>query len=273
MEELVLNRCSQSQDGVTAEDLAKSTGLTLPQIMDVVNPLLAAHKLQMFTDAITQTPIFRAYDLAEASKIKNLSPEEMLVYQSILAAGNTGLWTKDMRARTNLQQPQITKIIKALENRKLIKAVKSVASANRKVYMAFDVEPAREISGGAWYTEHEFDAEFISTLRQACINFIEREGYVTVDDVAEFIRGSNLTKVELTNEDYSSILETLILDGIVEKNVTGAEAIYQRVTHEPLKTTALTSMPCGVCPVAADCTPDGVISPATCVYYQHWLAF
>jgi RNA polymerase Rpc34 subunit len=94
-----------------------------------------------------------------------------------------------MKTRTNLQQPQITKIIKQLESRKLIKvtlqsstrdsarclhahsgatapfearnshdhgtlrlqAVKSVASANRKVYMSYNVEPAREITGGAWY--------------------------------------------------------------------------------------------------------------------------
>ncbi len=28
--------------------------------------------------------------------------------------------------------------------------VKSVASANRKVYMEYDVEPSREITGGAW---------------------------------------------------------------------------------------------------------------------------
>lgn len=31
-----------------------------------------------------------------------------------------------------------------------VQAVKSVASANRKVYMEYDVEPAREITGGAW---------------------------------------------------------------------------------------------------------------------------
>lgn len=32
----------------------------------------------------------------------------------------------------------------------IAQAVKSVASANRKVYMEYDVEPSREITGGAW---------------------------------------------------------------------------------------------------------------------------
>ncbi len=31
-----------------------------------------------------------------------------------------------------------------------LQVVKSVASANRKVYMEWDVEPSREITGGAW---------------------------------------------------------------------------------------------------------------------------
>lgn len=40
----------------------------------------------------------------------------------LLCMSSAGLWTKDMKTRTNLQQPQITKILKQLESRKLIKA-------------------------------------------------------------------------------------------------------------------------------------------------------
>jgi hypothetical protein len=35
---------------------------------------------------------------------------------------------------------------------------------------------------------------------------------------------------------------------------------------------ALSSSPCGVCPVARQCSPAGVISPRTCTYYTHWLS-
>jgi hypothetical protein len=86
-----------------------------------------------------------------------------------------GIWTKDLKIRSNLQQPQarhawlparsaharsltrlcvarqINKCLKSLEQRKLIKAVKSVASSNRKVYMLYELEPSREITGGAWH--------------------------------------------------------------------------------------------------------------------------
>ena len=40
--------------------------------------------------------------------------------------------------------------MKTLEGRGLVKNVKSVQHANRKVYMLAELEPAREITGGAW---------------------------------------------------------------------------------------------------------------------------
>jgi len=39
------------------------------------------------------------------------------------------------------------------------------------------------------------------------------------------------------------------------------------------ETTALTAIPCGLCPVMDQCCEGGQISPQTCVYYQTWLEF
>lgn len=99
-----------------------------------------------------------------------------------------GIWTKDLKLQTNLQQPQITKTLKNLEQRKLVKAVKSVSNASRKVYMLYELEPAREITGGAWYTEHEFDSEFIGVLQHACHQFILHKQDCSLDEIAEFVR-------------------------------------------------------------------------------------
>ena len=71
-----------------------------------------------------------------------------------------GIWTKELRARTNLQQPAVARMLKALETRGLVKSVRSVANGSRKVFMLSGLEPAREVTGGAWYTGHEFDSAF-----------------------------------------------------------------------------------------------------------------
>jgi len=48
--------------------------------------------------------------------IRNINPCSLLA----------GIWTADLKRRTNLQQPQINKALKNLEGRSLVKAVKTV---------------------------------------------------------------------------------------------------------------------------------------------------
>lgn len=49
-----------------------------------------------------------------------------------------------------MAQTAVAKILKNLENRELIKAVKSVNEGKRKIYVLWDLEPAPEITGGLW---------------------------------------------------------------------------------------------------------------------------
>lgn len=58
-----------------------------------------------------------------------------------------GIWIRDLRRSSNLQQPQIAKILKTLMSRKLIKCERSIAGKNKKVYMLYDLEPAKEVTG------------------------------------------------------------------------------------------------------------------------------
>ena len=56
-----------------------------------------------------------------------------------------------MKLRTNLAQPVIQKILKTLETRRLVKSVKNINNPSRKVFMLFELEPSRELTGGAWW--------------------------------------------------------------------------------------------------------------------------
>ena len=61
---------------------------------------------------------------------RGLAGDEMVVFKCVEMAGNKGIWTRDLKIRTNLHQTVITKSLKTLENKKLIKAVRPV-----KVYL------------------------------------------------------------------------------------------------------------------------------------------
>eukprot|EP00245_Coleochaete_scutata_P005802 TRINITY_DN19670_c0_g1_i1.p1 TRINITY_DN19670_c0_g1~~TRINITY_DN19670_c0_g1_i1.p1 ORF type:complete len:316 (-),score=71.55 TRINITY_DN19670_c0_g1_i1:238-1098(-) len=282
VEQAILALCRRNPDGLSDKELEKELShIPVLDRANAINSLLQKRMLQLFKHG--DSLIYRELDHEEAVKFKGLASEDMLVYQVIQQSGNMGIWTRDLKMKSNLQQPQITKILKTLESRKLVKAVKSVVSKNRKVYMLYELEPSKEITGGAWYTEHEFDAEFIAVLRQQSLDIVLREAMVSLETIAEYVRRTGVTKVDLRYEDYLQVVDTLVYDGEIDAVISSgvgkdakfpAGSVYYRPSKEKVpESSAFTNIPCGVCPVMALCTDNGIISPKTCLYYQQWLQF
>ncbi|EFJ44657.1 hypothetical protein VOLCADRAFT_118667 [Volvox carteri f. nagariensis] len=265
VEEDLLRLLRQNPQGVTDEALSAALpGVPIEERVNAVNSLLAANRLQLLKNSSNKI-VYKEVAAEEAAKFKGLSTEELLLYQCIKAAGNTGM-------------PGITKILKVLESRRLVKSVKNVNNPSRKVYMLSELEPSRELTGGAWYTENQFDSEFINVLREACYSYIKRKDKVSssLGEIAAFIRSRGFSKVELRIEDIHTIIMTLVYDGRVdevEPEGDEDEDHYRLAVLGIPDSTSLTDVPCGVCPVAGECAEGGVISPQTCIYYDKWLEF
>ncbi len=181
-------------------------------------------------------------------------------------------------------------MLKALKSKKLIKEVKSVNSTRKIVYMLYDLEPDSSITGGAWYSEQEFESEFVEILNQQCYRFLHQrletakrdvavEGplavrnasHASADDVLDYISNLGISKVTLKTSDIEAILNTLIFDGKVEKDVS---ASTYRAVEALLPTPGLMRVPCGGCPNIKSCSVDGggKVTPTKCVYMKDWLA-
>ena len=63
----------------------------------------------------------------------------MMIYQVIEKAGNKGIWTRDIKTATNVNQNTMTKTLKSLEGRHLVKTAKSVTSKSKKLYMLYEL--------------------------------------------------------------------------------------------------------------------------------------
>ena len=299
-ETAILEQCKLHPEGIPDVDLAaKISHIPVTDRAVAINRLLSQRKLQIFKDG--DALVYKEVKQDEAVKFKGLSSEDLLVYQIIQQSGNTGIWTKELKQKSNLPQTQIGKIFKSLEARKLIKAVKHVAQQNRKVYMLYELEPSREITGGAWYTEHEYDAEFIHVLREQCVKFILARGKVTLEDVCDFVKQTKLSHVELGQEEVLQIVNTLVYDGKVDAHeeleldkerdpddpagehggdddddldyMENVIVVYRPASLPIPESSAFTAVPCGVCPVFQECAPGGLVSPETCQYMQDWLSF
>ncbi|EMD37071.1 hypothetical protein CERSUDRAFT_155527 [Gelatoporia subvermispora B] len=209
--------------------------------MNTINFLLGTGLLKPLKDAKGQLS-FRAVQKKELELKKDLTDEESLVLSYIQSAGNEGIWTKHLKAKTELHQTVIDRSLKSLTQKQLIKAVKSVKFPTRKIYMLSHLEPSVEMTGGPWYTDNELDTEFIKLLCSACLRFIRDRStpktkasedapartqplfsisaapsYPTAQQILTFLGKSRITETQLAIEHVESLLNVLVLDGEVEK--------------------------------------------------------
>lgn len=181
-----------------------------------LNELIQKNKIDVLKkgDAL----IYRLKDPTKQTAFE-MNNDEKVIYNIIEAAGNTGIWTKDIRVKSNLAMQQLTKILKNMENRKLIKAVKSVNASKKKVYMLFDLEPGRSVTGGAWYSDSDFETEFVDVLNAQCLRYLiekriegqkqAKEGptavfmksICSVKEVHAFIKNLQISKIDLQEDD------------------------------------------------------------------------
>jgi hypothetical protein len=41
--------------------------------------------------------------------------------------------------------------------------------------MLYNLEPDRTVTGGAWYSDQDFESEFVEVLNQQCYKFLEQK--------------------------------------------------------------------------------------------------
>jgi len=150
----------------------------------------------------------------------------------------------------------------------------------------YDLEPDRSITGGAWYSDQDFESEFVEILNQQCHRFLrerlEKAGKKAASlgplatrsaaaapssDVLKYITDLQISKVQLKTEDIEAILDTLVYDGRAERAGPG----HYRARDPMLPPTGLMRSPCGGCPIVAECEPEGEVNPARCIYFKDWL--
>ncbi|ERN07478.1 hypothetical protein AMTR_s00019p00255850 [Amborella trichopoda] len=210
-----------------------------------------------------------------------LAHDDKKVYEMIEKSGNKGIWSAEMKKY--IPENILNKSLKLLLSKNLIKLVANVHNPRRKVYMLANLQPSEEISGGTWYSGKEFDTELIDVLKQHTLRFITKMKVVILDKIADSIKTSEILKVEVRIQEVKQVVDSLILDREIEAVLSNGSAEFlsipkgkvcyrcRKMGH--LEPASFVSVPCGVCPVINECTPDGVISPKTCEYYQRWLDF
>ncbi|XP_076882401.1 uncharacterized protein LOC143530858 [Bidens hawaiensis] len=216
-----------------------------------------------------------------------LAEVDRKVLDAIKSRKEMAIWSRDLKSETNLPDQVINKSIKNLLNASLIKEVVHVQQKGRKHYIGADFQPSTEVTGGSWYNDGVLDVAYVDQLKDLCLKIIRRLKVATADGVYDFFKANRLTNTECTSQQIIEILRSMVLDNmIIDVKSTGlgeyhsipvGQVCYRCLptggANQGPKAGALVSVPCGVCPRIRQCTPDGLISPSTCVYYTKWLDF
>lgn len=303
------------ENGIDENELSKTMASTPSDIrVSAVNSLLRDSKIQLCKRGADL--IYRVLDSKTFSNHSNLqnssiSFEEKVVYQVVESAGSKGIWNREIRNQTKLPLNQMSKILKNLETKKLIKAVKSVTASKKKLYMLYGLEPDKSVTGGAWYSGNlEFEVEYVQVLQEQCYHFIKRRlltasskdfveardcSLVSSVEVKEYIDELKISTIKLTLQDIEMVLETLVFDGSIEKIVEekqtpdndivksekvltsdeedGTNLVYKyRALSKSVISTGVMRVPCGQCPYIHECRRGAVINPEKCLYFERWFS-
>jgi DNA-directed RNA polymerase III subunit RPC6 len=190
-----------------------------PLLVEIINELSKESKLLMSKSAVDNDLFYTLVSDDVAQKYAGLDVSAKLVLQCIEKAANKGIWTKEIRMQTNIQQQALNKIFKLLEQRHLIKPVKSVTAKAKKLYMLYELTPSKELTGGVWYSGLEFDHEFISELRTFALQCVKRlnggQG-VTLDEIKNKMVQAKVSRVELNSDEVKQLVQTLVYDYYIE---------------------------------------------------------
>ncbi|XP_076638032.1 RNA polymerase III subunit F isoform X3 [Colletes latitarsis] len=275
LEQKIIALAQVRPKGISDKDLmVEMPDLQPAQRAQIINKLLTQGHFDLFKQG--GSLLYRLKDPSKAKIAKGADNEEKIVYTIIEEAGNKGIWIRDIRFKSNLMPTQLNKILKSLETKKFIKAVKSVAASKKKVYMLYNLEPDTSVTGGAWYQDQDFEAEFVDVLNQQCYRFLEKKREQMNSCKGGPIAARNVTfasskEVKLSVEDLEMILDTLVYDGKVERTLSGDGSNLYRAVEPLLNSPGLIKSACGVCPVRKNCCEVGDVTPTKCQYISEWL--
>ncbi|KAM9909526.1 hypothetical protein OXX80_000168 [Metschnikowia pulcherrima] len=202
---------------------------------------------------------FQVISLSETKKLTSMSDDEQMIYTYIEASGREGIWTKTLKAKTNMHQHIVMRCLKSLESQRYIKSIKSVKHPTRKIYMLYNLQPSIDVTGGPWFTDSELDTEFIDSLLTVIWRFISSKtfptafqepqantnifgsvypahhtGFANLDSIMDFIISHKITNIDLATSDIRSLCEVLIFDDKIEL-VQGTFDVYKATWQSVLE--------------------------------------
>lgn len=227
VEEKILSHVKSKVGTFTEKELKSSfPNLSIEQIQDALVKL--QHLNQIKRDNKNQIIYIR-------------KPEEdqKIIFDCLKESKAKGCTMRDLKMITKLPPNLITKILKKMEDRKLIKGIKGQKSKS-KVYLLFEEIPDEEITGGIWFSNGEVDMEFVNQLSKLVFSFVKSltrvllplDSNPTIHDINNFLVKSNVLSVEINETDLQKLLDVMVSTGILQEIKSNEKKMYRALDFD-----------------------------------------
>lgn len=108
-----------------------------------------------------------------------------MVYASIESSGTAGIWTKTIKAKSGVHSKVLDRVYKSLEQKGLIKPMKSVKHPQRKMYIRAGLTPSEEATGGTWFNDGRLDIGMIEAVTDAIEAYCSFQSWKEAQDDSE----------------------------------------------------------------------------------------
>ena len=175
--EKVLAFLKSNPDGVTQDKLTSAIHFREDLIADSLNSLISLNRITLIETS--EGVLFKYRSEKEALKFRDLTKEEIAVYEVVMQSGSNGISTIDIKIKLKIDNTTyINKILTKLSKKFLIKSLKVLNTRNKKVWMGIDVEPSQEITGGIWCNDQEFDNNLVTVFCEKVTDYIGNQKLV-----------------------------------------------------------------------------------------------
>ena len=288
--ERVLTFLKSNPEGATQEKLTSAIPFNEELIVDSLNTLIDLNRITIIESS--EGALFKYRSEKEALKFRDLTKEEIAVYEVVTQSGNNGISTNDIKMKMRIDNTTyINKILTKLSKKFLVKSLKVLNTKNKKVWIGYDIEPSQEITGGIWCSNQEFDENLVNVFSEKCLEYIGSQKQVSRKEILFFARSTNLTRNanEIKEDDVQTILNILVFDGKIEpifpesldnkylgnkyslllnKNDNAIDLVRYRKIKEFKTNLIYDYIPCFLCPAFSECKSDNVVNAIECPHLK-----
>ncbi|KAJ5066884.1 RNA polymerase iii DNA directed 39kd subunit-related [Anaeramoeba ignava] len=238
-----------------------------------INQLLKEGRLRLMKKVENNALLLRRIPDSEAEKFQGLTQQDMFVYQIVERSANQGVLAKSVRTFSGMQQPIVLRSLRKLISKKLIKTVRSIKYKNQMLYMLQDLTPSKDLTGGVWYDNNEWDSQFVEEVSRHVVGIIRENGNVSINQLMAIIKEKKYIKENLALEDIQQVIGSLVDSKIIRKVFDIVDEDVYSIDDSRNYEPEITKIPCGLCPESSRCYHQGVISPENCPYISKMLDF